>query len=567
MKMKTTMRHAIFSVVMFISLIRGTTAAELKATDFGVTGDGRTDDGPAILSMVNAARKLDGQPVKLSFPQDKIIRAATGENGYLLPLARLKNIVIAGNGSTFLLDPRIRMADLGFSRNIGLKDFKVDYTTTMFIETTIQTVDPKLGYVDVTPCDASEADQIGGPTRQDGEQWFGGFIWCGKKGRPGSATHYSVKSTRKLDDGRVRVFHGEGAFTRATAAAIVPGATAFSVPRAGVAHRHGPGALFQIHDATDATLEKIAVWGAPWFAFSIYRCEGVCRFTDVDVIPKPGATRLMSACRDAFHVTANRAKLVFDGCDTNGTGDDDYNFCVLTSAIRKVLSPTEIVIRQKFPIQYNPMRSGETLMIMNADNSVLGSAVISTCNEKPLNQAKSVIPGEACPDVTIRLDKPVAGLVPGLTVWSKEAANPDTTMFRCNASFSIRMQTSLKIERCRFVCYNSAYGMSPDQENVEGPGPDSLWIKDSAFLTGRGAGLVVQCAGNGPIARTRIERIHIEGCTFNAPLRVAKARFVTLLDNRFQDEVKIGGYESLHMRGNTRMGHPFSLERPDPPHP
>ena len=55
----------------------------------------------------------------------------------------------------------------------------------------------------------------------------------------------------------------------------------------------------------------------------------------------------------------------------------NYNFCILSSKILKVVSPTTIVIRQKFPIQYNPLRVGETLMVMNDENTVIGSAKIA----------------------------------------------------------------------------------------------------------------------------------------------------------------------------------------------
>jgi hypothetical protein len=121
------------------------------------------------------------------------------------------------------------------------------------------------------------------------------------------------------------------------------------------------------------------------------------------------------------------------------------------------------------------------------------------------------------------------------------------------------MQTSLKIEDCRFTCYNVSYGMSPRQDNVEGPGPESMWIKNTEFHTGRGSGYVAQSGGIGPLEQTRVQNIHIEGCTFHAPLRIAKARAITLLNNQFHGEVSMGDHQSLDMRGNKKDGRPFSL--------
>jgi len=553
----------VFVCILTIALSgRAGFATELRATDFGVKADGKTDDGPAILRMVLAARQKNGKPVRLVFPKNKVIHAGTGKGRYLFPLQHTKNVMIDGGGSTFLLDTHIRMVDLNFAHKPVLKNFNVDYTLSMFIETIVQAVDPKHQYVDVKVLNSAEAKNLGGPTKQDGEQWFGGFVWCENGEHPKAARHYNVKNIAQLPNGQVRIFHGRGAMARQIADNTKPGVTRFSVPRPAVAQRHGPGALFKIHDTVDARLENISVWGAPWFAFSIYRCEGACSFINVDVVPKPGTNRLMGACRDAFHVTGNRAKLIFDGCDTSGIGDDDYNFCILSSAVKKVISQTRIVIRQKYPIQYNPMRVGETLMVMNNDNSVIGSARIASYVAKPLQNGDSIVPGKRCPEVTITLKNPIQGLKRGLTVWAKEAGNPDTTMRNCTAAFSIRMQTSLKIDYCKFVCYNVSYGMSPRHRNVEGPGPGFMRITNSEFHTGRGAGYVAKCGGAGPFERTRIQNIHIENCIFRAPLRITKARSITLLKNKFYDDVMIGKYETLKMSGNTRKNKPFHLESP-----
>ena len=183
----------------------------------------------------------------------------------------------------------------------------------------------------------------------------------------------------------------------------------------------------------------------------------------------------MAGCRDAFHVTGNRAKLIFKDCDTAGLGDDDYNFCILSSRIQKVISPTKLIIKQKFPIQYNPMRVGETLMVMNSENQIVGSAEVTGYVEALHKEGTKIIPGgRYCPPVTITLKTPIKGLAKDLHVWSKEAANPDTTMTNCTATFSIRRQTSLTIDHCTFTCYNVAYGFSPQTEHVEGPGPEFM---------------------------------------------------------------------------------------------
>ena len=541
----------------------GVTAAnakDLHLNEFGGKADGVTDDGPAILKMVEAARAMKGKQVRLVFPQNKVIHAATGKERYLFALQHTKNITIDGGGSTFLLDPHIRMMDLDYAKNPVIKNFNVDYTLTMFIESIIEAVDPKGAYVDVRVLESGEEKNLGRPTKKDGEQWFGGFVWCENGKHMKAAKHYAVKSATPLGEDRARVFFDGKTIPRQITGAIKVGKTRFSIPRPGVAQRHGPGPLFNIHDTVDGHFENIAVWGAPWFTYSIYRTEGTLRFINVDAVPKPGTNRLMSSCRDAFHVTGNRSKLIFDGCDTAGLGDDDYNFCILSSRIQKVISPTKLVIKQKFPIQYNPMRFGETLMVMNNENQIIGSAEITGYDEKPHKDGSKIIPGgRYCPPITITLKTPIKGLAKDLHVWSKEAANPDTTMKNCTATFSIRMQTSLTIENCNFTCYNVAYGFSPRTKHVEGPGPEFMKITNSEFRVGRGSGMVFQSGGKGPFEPTRIQNIHIENSTFHAPMRIDKARNITLLNNKFHGDIRAGKYSTLEMTGNQRNSKQFTI--------
>ena len=50
-------------------------------------------------------------------------------------------------------------------------------------------------------------------------------------------------------------------------------------------------------------------------------------------------------------------------------------------------------------------------------------------------------------------------------------------------------------------------------------------------------------------------------CTFYARLNIRKARSITLTNNRFYNEVKVGQYEGLKMTGNVRDGMPFDLTK------
>jgi len=127
-------------------------------------------------------------------------------------------------------------------------------------------------------------------------------------------------------------------------------------------------------------------------------------------------------------------------------------------------------------------------------------------------------------------------------------------------TFSIRMQTSLTIENCTFTCYNVAYGFSPRTKHVEGSGPEFMKITNSEFRVGRGSGMIFQSGGKGPFETTRIQNIHIEDCTFHTPMRIDKARNISLINNRFHSDVKVGGRATLTIDGNQWNGKAFQLK-------
>ena len=251
-------------IIMTTAMLGGVAAnaSDFQFKDFGGKADGTTDDGPAIVKMVEAARAQKGKPVRLVFPKNKVIHAATGKDRYLFALQHTKNITIDGNGSTFLLDPNIRMMDLDYAVKPVIKNLNVDYTVPMFIESVIETVDPKGAYVDVKVLIPGEEKNLGGPTKEDGEQWFGGFVWCENGKHMKAAKHYAVKDAEVLGKDRARIFFGGKAIPKQITGRIKAGTTRFSIPRPGVAHRYGPGPLFNIHDTVDGHFRKYRSLGS-----------------------------------------------------------------------------------------------------------------------------------------------------------------------------------------------------------------------------------------------------------------------------------------------------------------
>ena len=107
----------------------------LKAEDFGVVGDGKTDDGPAISAAVNAAIE---QKATLVFDGSKTYYMDQSDNTaavFRSPFA-MENataVTIDGQGATFLVAPGSNYFAMAGCSDIVLKNCSFDYAVPVYL--------------------------------------------------------------------------------------------------------------------------------------------------------------------------------------------------------------------------------------------------------------------------------------------------------------------------------------------------------------------------------------------------------------------------------------------------
>lgn len=446
----------------------------LEAREFGVKADGKTDDGPAIARMLAAARMASGF-VTLSFPEKREIYIKSCPERYVFALEKISDFTIDGAGCTFLLDPYVRFLDLRESQNIIIRGLQIDFSPLPFACGKITAKSPKGRSVEVALFYGRTDSLLGGPTREDGEQAYFSMLW-----NPGPysmvSRHYwteQVESTTRPGTVRVRATENFKAFSE-----IRPGVTQISIPVSGIAHRFGPGACLQIYDCRDVSLEDVEVWSAPWFGFRVFRNEGGVTFKRVHIRPKPGTRRLMSTWRDGFHVKGNRGRLLWEDCRLIGMNDDAFNISTHSRMVKKILSPTEILLQQLYPLEPIPWRTGEDMFAADPQTKTLRtSAVVKAIKSEPrLHSGRP-----AAPLLTVKLNRPIPELQVGDTVWQPASTNPDTTLRRCYIEQSCRLQTPVVLEDSEVRALLWFYG-----ESIEGPFPSNFAIRNSRLYRGRG---------------------------------------------------------------------------------
>lgn len=527
----------------------------LKASRFGAVGDGQRDDGRAIQRAVAELCRQD-RPAILQFEAGKTYRVRDVADVRLFRLEDCSDVTIDGNGAAFLLAGDVRFALLQGARNIRLENFSIDYDPLPFVDGLIAKKNGKERYVDVRIFDEYQVPPLGGPTHEGGEQAYFGMLWTegpyGPIGHHFYVTDLRAAASGGLDDRIVRAFTDFKRFDL-----IQEDIHTISLPVRGIAHRCMDGATIRVTECEDVEIENVNVWSAPWFAFQVFRNRGVVTFRHVNICPRPGANRRTSSWRDGFHVKGNRADLLFESCHLEGMNDDAFNISTHMSRVVNVASPTEIQIRQVYPLEIVPFEPGDAITFYSlGEGGIAGTSRLVRC--EGLQETEYLDNGRPlAPMLTLHLASPIAGLKQGDRLWNNTSANPNTVIRGCRILQSCRFQSSVTIEECEITAFSWYHS-----ENVEGPIPSRVVIKNSLLRLGRGNPMLA-ASFDGSIAvpnrlpgstlHAAIGHVLLRDNTIDGQVRFARIRQLELTSNRFlapRSELRLETCENVVLQDN-----------------
>jgi hypothetical protein len=118
-----------------------TNAAIYEVTAFGAVGDGVTDDGEAVRRAL-AAAATNRELSLVTFPRATYRLGATGVGRAHMALAKAENLVIDGNGSTFIVT-------ITQCTNVTIRRMEVEYAPRSFTQGTIRNVDAGSGTLEL----------------------------------------------------------------------------------------------------------------------------------------------------------------------------------------------------------------------------------------------------------------------------------------------------------------------------------------------------------------------------------------------------------------------------------
>ncbi len=290
--------------------------------------------------------------------------------------------------------------------SVTLQNFTLDYQQLPFTQATITAVDAagkKLTY-QTLPGWQSPVDFNTNRAADGGDAIY---MFVFRNGAP-LAQMGRLTAARPVTGNQIAVSNNDPWTLPAAFAAIQAGDTLVWTDRS------GPPAI-SFEGGQKITVSNVSIYASGQAAVYFGRVSGVLA-DRVQVIPRPGTARLISANADGIHVSFGLANNNFTNNIVRRTGDDALSLSSgWIGTVSQVVNSTTIAVTRSndspFPV------SASISLINTSDATVSGTANI--VSENPPVSAQTLTNGEV---VTLTLDKAIAGATGGFGVVDADSA-------------------------------------------------------------------------------------------------------------------------------------------------
>ena len=492
----------------------------LKAADFGVKGDGVTDDGPAIGRAVEAAIK---QKATLRFESGKTYYVATTDrnaNIFASPFAMdgADGVTVDGGGSVFRFAPGINYLAVAGSSDIRFCNMKFDLSVSPYLVGTVKAVSG--AYVTYTT--DIEPNQSYSDTRNLTN--FSIEYNEGKQERP----HQFINTMQQTASKELKVEYKNESHNYQVGDKVF-------VPNPGVGNVGGE-IIFINGNTGCLVFENIEVWAARCFIANIRENDAEIYFENVDYVPGSENNReiKMVSWRDGYHVKDNRRPIHWNECDVDVLFDDVFN---LSNTLGYITS----------------CKNGNCFTVANYEHYTMGAYVAFNCREGDILDVwspKGVYAGSATvrrviqnpngtTDIVLDYGANLKKAEDGWLVGNRDTCQPGSTVTNSRFVGTFRFRRDVRIENCVF---DMLITWIREDGSVEGPLPGNL---DYVNCTFNGGSIDIGAAGTS--VRKAMVDFGFWGCTFNNGARIAAGRNVVITQSDTWTEEDLFTYKNRKM--------------------
>lgn len=516
------------SVAQLVWYLRDTPGGELSAGDFGATGDGVADDGPALRRALRAAQASGpGATVRLGPGRYRVGEADS--SGYALPVVGGQRLAIEGEDATIVVtDPAIGCLRFTDSRECRVRGITIDYEPQPAAETVVTAVHRSTGTFEVETVRGSlglDDPSFRFPRPDERHPGAFGAVFDPRTRRlkDGVPDHVFVVAADRRGPRRYRLRPRDGRLPLDLAV----GDLFVYVTRLG-------GHALACYRSPAMRIADVHVRAANSVAFALVQSSSA-RIAGCTVAFGPDSQRLITTNADGVHAQACPVGPTVENCRFTGMMDDGLNVYVPPLEVISVRGAAEIEVTGPVPV-----RAGDRLEF---SDPVSGRV-------KGMRRVESAI---AAGDerLRLRLAQPLSGLSaePGHDAGDHAfnlSASGEGYLVRDNVyehhrGHAMRLHTGKGVVEGNRIRHTSRDGMLVfnDPDWPEGPHTRDLVIRGNTFE-----------ATGGDAA------IDIEGRRLGYRLAVVPTqRGIRVLDNTFRNwqgsAIAVGAARDITLRDNV----------------
>ena len=496
------------------------TETVLNAADFGVKGDGKTDDGIAIGRAIEAAIE---QKATLRFESGKTYYIGStdrsaGPFGSPFAMNGAEGVTVDGGGSVFRFAPGISYFALTSNKDIRFCNMKLDLSVSPYLVGTVKAVNG----ANVTYTTDIEPHQTYVDSRNSVN--FSIRYNEGTQQRP----HQFINTVQKTASKEVKVEYQHENHGNSVGDKVF-------LPNPGVGN-----ALSEIMYISSNTgcmvFENIEVWAAPSFIANVRENDAEIYFENVDYVPGAENDReiKMVSWRDGYHVKDNRRPIHWNECDVDVLFDDVFNVSNTLGYITSVKNGNRFTVTQYELYTYGSFhpfscREGDVIDVFSSKGVYAGEATIRRIIENP----------NGTMDLVLDYGEELRKMEEGWLVGNRDTCAPGSTITNSRFTGTFRFRREIRIENCVF---DMLITWIREDGSVEGPIPGNI---DYVNCTFNGGSIDIGAAGAS--MRAAIKDIGFWGCTFNKGAHVAPGRNVVVTEADTWTEEGLFTYKNRKM--------------------
>ena len=496
------------------------TETVLNAADFGVKGDGKTDDGPAIGRAVVAAME---QQATLRFESGKTYYIGSTDRSagpFSSPFAMngADGVTVDGGGSVFRFAPGINYFALTSNKDIRFCNMKLDLSVSPYLVGTVKAVNG----ANVTYTTDMEPHQTYVDSRNSVN--FSIKYNEGTQQRP----HQFINTVQKTASKEVKVEYQHENHGYSVGDKVF-------LPNPGVGN-----ALSEIMYISANTgcmvFENIEVWAAPSFIANVRENDAEIYFENVDYVPGAENDReiKMVSWRDGYHVKDNRRPIHWNECDVDVLFDDVFNVSNTLGYITSVKNGNRFTVTQYELYthgSFHPFscREGDVIDVFSSKGVYAGEATIRRIIENP----------NGTMDLVLDYGESLRKMEEGWLVGNRDTCAPGSTITNSRFTGTFRFRREIRIENCVF---DMLVTWIREDGSVEGPIPGNIDYINCTFNGGN-----IDIGAAGASVRAAITDIGFWGCTFNKGAHVAPGRNVVVTEADTWTEEGLFTYKNRKM--------------------